>query len=278
MMSPEMKETNNLNVATVRKMVLTTIKSFNNKFKGEYGNLVIAVDSGDTWRKSFFPYYKIRRREATATSEIDWAKVYEIIRTIKDELKEYFPYPVIEVPTAEADDVIGCLCRHFGADDSEFLSSNEKILILSRDKDFIQLHKYSNIDQYDPIATDGKWIRTADPVAYLKEHIIRGDAGDSIPNILSEDNRIALKIRQKSIMSKKLEVWLTQDLSEFCDEDMLAHYERNKKLIDLSEIPEEIYNNVINEYNSQQNKPRTKIFNYLIKNGLKSLFDDVQNF
>lgn len=275
MATPEMKDTNYLNIDEIRSNVLTTIKSFNNKFKREYGKMVIAVDSGNTWRKSYFPYYKIRRKEAHAVSTVDWGKVYQIIQTVKDELKEFFPYPVIEVATAEADDVIASLCQHFG--DEGPLSFNEKILILSRDKDFIQLHKYSNVEQYDPIG-DGKWVRSDNPELYLKEHIIRGDAGDSIPNIYSEDNRIALKIRQKAIMSKKLEVWLTQDLSEFCDEDMLRHYERNKKLIDLSEIPQEIYDNVITEYNAQQGKPRNKILNYLVKNRLRNLMDDLQDF
>jgi len=273
MVSPEMKESKNLNLEMVRSMVLKTIKSFNNKFKNEYGKLVIAVDAGNTWRREYFPYYKVKRREAHAESVIDWKKVYEIIRIIKNELKETFPYPVIEVEGAEADDVIASLCKHFG---EEGFGASEKILILSRDKDFIQLHKYSNVDQFDPIGD--KWIRNIDPELYLKEHIIRGDSGDSIPNILSADDCFALKIRQKSIMTKKVDVWLGQDWKEFCDEDTLKRVERNTTLIDLTRIPPAIGVKVIEEYSAQQGKPRNKIFNYMIKNGLTSLMDDLQDF
>lgn len=276
MMSPEFKDSKNLNIDNIRKMVLLSIKALNNKFKNDYGKLIVVADSANVWRKDYFPYYKIKRRQSKNDALINWNTVHEIIETLHTELKDYFPYPVIKVDKAEADDLIASLCKTYGVTSEYQSHSNQKILIVSRDKDFAQLQKYINVKQWNMI--DEKWVKVDDPALFLKEHIIRGDSGDSIPSILSDDNVFALKIRQKPIMKKKLEVWLTQDWQEFCDEDTLNRVERNRKLIDLSQVPEEIHNAAIKQLAEQSNKPKNKILNYMIKHRLADLMSDIQDF
>ena len=270
MMNSEFKDSKNLNINLIRPMVLMSIKGLNKKFKADYGKVIIVADSSDsTWRKEIFPYYKIKRTQNKKESLINWAKVNEILSDIHDELRDNFPYPVLKVSKAEADDLIASVCKEYG-------NTDEKILIVSRDKDFTQLQKYDNIRQWNMI--DERWVKTDDPVMFLKEHIIRGDSGDSIPSILSNDDVFALKIRQKPIMKKKLEVWLTQDWLEFCDDDMMQRVKRNKTLIDLSNVPERIFNETINQLNEQEHKPRNRILNYCIKYKLSNIISDIQDF
>jgi len=258
----------------IRHMVLNSIRAYNMKFGKEYGDIVIACDDRNYWRRTIFPYYKAHRKKAREESDIDWTAVFEALNRIREELKEYLPYRVIQVDGAEADDVIGTLVHKYG----KYIcsASDEKILILSGDKDFVQLQTYSNVDQYDPVRK--KYIKNKDPEKFLYEHIIRGDKGDGIPNFLSADNCIVVGDRQRSITAKKLDVWLTQKPEQYCDENMLRNFNRNKQLIDLSNIPQWVRDNVLNEYEAQKDKGRQHMFNYFIKFKLKGLMESINDF
>lgn len=251
----------------VRHMVLNAIRAFRNKFADQYGELVIACDNKNCWRKQIFPYYKANRKKVRESSELNWNEIFECINTIRSELKEFFPYKVIDIETAEADDVIATIVYEFG---SEGLSMGEKILILSGDKDFIQLHKFANVDQYDPVRK--KFIRHSNPEMFLKEHILKGDTGDGIPNVLSNDNCFVVGDRQKPLTTKRMEV-LKKDTSS-----VGRNYYRNAQLIDLSNIPVELKQKIMNEYNSQTEKNKSQLFNYFIKNRLKMLMEHINEF
>ncbi len=253
----------------LRHMILNSIRSYNAKFKAEYGEMVIACDDKRYWRRELFPYYKANRKKAREKSEIDWNAVFEILNRVRDELKDYFPYRVIQVDTAEADDVIGSLCHEFG-------NTGEKILIISGDKDFKQLQSYINVKQYDPVRK--RWLEERDPDKYLKEHILRGDQGDGVPNFLSKDDTFVVNGRQKPLRANKLSIWLEQEPEAFCDETMLRNYKRNQQLVDLSMIPTRIRDKVIDTYHAQAGKGRDKLFNYFIEKQLKNLLTDIGQF
>lgn len=259
----------------VRHMVLNGIRSYKQKFGKEYGEIVIACDSKNYWRKKVFPYYKANRKKAREQSDIDWNTIFECFNKIRDELKEHFPYRVVRVETAEADDIISVLVHHYG----QLLVSGDapKILILSGDKDFIQLQKFSNVTQYDPVRK--KYISHNNPDKYLKEHIMRGDSGDGIPNFLSKDDVfITAGARQKKVYDAKLETWVNQAPEEFCDETMLRGYKRNEALIDLSKIPADISNEILAQFNEQEGKKKNDLMNYFIKFKLKHLMEHIGEF
>lgn len=263
----------------VRHMILNSIRSYRTKYGDKYGELVIACDNKNYWRKELFPYYKANRKKNIEKSELDWKSIFDCLGKIRQELKDHFPYRVIEVETAEADDIIGSLCMKFGVteDDWSFAHLNTKpILILSGDHDFIQLHVYTNVEQFDPVQK--KKITHKNPKQYLKEHIMRGDSGDGVPNFLSPDNCLVLRQRQKPIMNKKLEQWIKQDPEEFCDDYMLRNYRRNEQLIDLSKIPENIYNKIIDDYTAQNNKKSKDLMSYFMNNNLKMLMESINEF
>lgn len=259
-----------INEDLIRHFVLNSIRSIRAKFHQEYGELVIACDDHKNWRRDIFPYYKANRKKERDKSKLDWNLIFEPLYQIKSELKEFFPYRVVQAEKAEADDIIAVLVEKYG-------NTNEKILIISGDKDYRQLHSYINVRQYDPVHKKG-FINESDPERYLKEHIMRGDQGDGVPNFLSEDASFVLGIRQKSLYQKKINEWVNLEPEEFCDELMLKRYYRNKTLVDLSEVPSHIKNNILEEYEREAGKNRTKLFGYFIEHKLKYLMTDIHQF
>lgn len=251
----------------VRHMILNSIRGYNVKFKEEFGDIIICCDSRHYWRREVFPNYKSQRKQARAESSHDWDKIFTIFNKVRDELKEHMPYRVVDVYGAEADDIIAVLVKNH---------PDEKMLILSGDKDFIQLQKYSNVKQFAPIQK--KWVDGVDPKQYIKEHILKGDRGDSIPNFLSADDTFVNSIRQKPISKKKLSYWIASDPKGFCNEYQYRNFQRNMRLVDFDYIPKEVEDNIMTEFKSVQFVGRHNILNYFIKNKLKDLIGQIQEF
>lgn len=253
----------------IRHMVFNSLRSYTKQFRSKYGEMIICCDGRNYWRREIFPFYKASRREAREKSPLDWNMIFETLNKVRDDLKEYFPYRVIEVDGAEADDIIGVLAAR--------MSASEDVLILSSDKDFAQLQKYERVVQYSPILK--RFIKTENPAAFIKEHIIRGDKGDGIPNFLSADNVFVIGERQKVINSKKLAEWMVTDPDSFCTTDMMKRgYKRNQMLVDLEFIPENIKSQIVEAYETTKPNSRQKMFNYLIENRLKHLIEVADEF
>jgi len=253
----------------VRHMVLNSLRSYKVKFGTEYGELVIACDNTNYWRKKEFPYYKANRKKNQEASELDWRSIFECMNKIRQELKDNFPYRVIDVESAEADDIIYSLTNKLPT------GLAEKFLILSGDKDFIQLHRH-DVKQYDPVRK--RWITHDNPLRYLEEHILKGDSGDGVPNVLSPDNCFVVGERQKPLTAKKLTQLLTQSLETINDPIIHRNYFRNRLLIDLSRVPAYIVDKVIAQYEEQSTKDRSKLINYFMENKLKNLMEHLSEF
>jgi hypothetical protein len=254
----------------VRHMVLNSLRNYRQKFGADYGELVIACDNTNYWRKKYFPYYKANRKKSQEKSEMDWKAIFECLNKIRQELKDYFPYRVIDIESAEADDIIATLVANYG------VFPPENILILSGDKDFIQLHKYSHVKQYDPVRK--KWITHNNPSRYLEEHVLKGDAGDGVPNVLSPDNCFVTGERQRPLTQKKIDALIELGLDGKLDHPNFRNFMRNRELIDLSRVPKEIAEKILESYESQTNRSRDKMFNYFIANKLKHLMEHISEF
>ena len=254
-----------LNENLVRHMVLNSLRAHNKKFRKDYGEMVIACDSGKVWRRQAFPNYKAGRKANREKSEHNWELIFDILARVKDEIITFLPYKVIELETAEADDIIAVLCRRI----------KEKILILSGDKDFIQLHN-ERIRQYNPVLN--KFVgKDENPSLYIKEHILRGDRSDGIPNVLSDDNVFIEGRRQTPLSKKKVESWVNEVVPTFTEEQQ-KNYERNRQLIDLNCIPKELEDNINREFENIEVATRDKILNYFITKKLKTLIEVIDEF
>jgi 5'-3' exonuclease len=265
-----------LNENLVRHMVLTALRAFERQYSPTYGEVVLAYDSKHYWRKEAFPYYKQNRKKDREASDLDWGAIFEVLNKIRDEIKNFFPYKVVEVYGAEADDVISTLTTFQAYKNIKIEKQGkeaEKVLILSGDKDFIQLQKYPFVKQYNPILK--KEIKHDNPREYILEHIIKGDKSDGIPNFLSDDDTFVANKRQKPISKKNLEKWVTLSPSDFClDKQSIENYERNRKLIDLTLIPEHLATEIVSYYKALNNSEKKVPLEYFQQHQLTKLMEE----
>ena len=255
-----------INIESIRRSIVRVVGRIQKKFKSEFGAMVLCYDDKNYWRRQVFPYYKMNRKQERENSKYDWNQVFSVLNKIRDELRDNFPFHVLQVDGAEADDIIASLVKR-----NSNQSLPEPILILSADKDFIQLHKYPLVKQYDPIRN--RWIEDADPVKFLQEHIIRGDRSDGIPNILTCDDAIVMGKPQKKMSREKISSLASMDPSEFTNFIRLRNWKRNSELIDFTMIPEAVSDRITNYYRTY--RPSTSIdFQYFIDNNIQDLIDE----
>ena len=272
----------------IRHVTMMALRRYRQKFMKEYGqDFIIACDAKNYWRKEIFPYYKQKRRNDRKDSEIDWNRLYKYIDTVKEEIKEHFHYPVIEVDGAEADDVIAVMTKEWVRRESHMgwpitYTKKAPVMIISRDKDLFQLQDERKlVKQYDPV--DDKEKICDDPLRFRFEHTVKGDVGDGIPNILSPENSLAVGIRQKPIYQKKLDEWyqLGNDDSKSpmhsLPSDATHRFMLNYALIDFRAIPNELNDKIFREWDSQREKKNT-IMKYFMKHRLTDCLSNLQDF
>jgi len=120
--------------------ILHSLRSHKVRFEGTYGELVLCIDCAPYWRKDVQTEYKENRKK-TKDDKIPWDTIYTWVNNLVDEMDTIFPFKVIRVKFAEADDTIAALARKY--------HTREKILIVSNDRDLLQLLPYA--DQYAPV-------------------------------------------------------------------------------------------------------------------------------
>lgn len=256
------KNMNDVSEDVVRHIVINTYRMYRTRFKDEYGDLVICQDSANPWRREMFPHYKANRKKAHDKDKEQWDKIFEILTKIRQEIMENFPYKNMRVDRCEADDIIATLAKKF--------HTQEKILIVSSDKDFQQLQRFPNIVQFSPIHKD--FLKCENPEKHLFEHILRGDTGDGVPNILSDDDTFVDDTkRQKPLSTKKINNWAFYGVPA----EHERNFDRNKNLVDLAYIPEDIEQNILNEYAVPYAGNKGKVFDYLVKNNMKLILESV---
>ena len=247
----------------IRHLVLNTYRKYLSKFRRDYGELIICNDSKNVWRKDFFPQYKKNRSERQKKSKFDWGKIFNELHTIREEMKDVFPYRFVQVERAEADDIIAVIAKNF--------HHKERIMIVSSDKDFQQLQRYPNVEQYSP--SKKGILRCDDPYDFLLDHVVRGDSSDGVPNAISDDAVFVEGRRQTRLTNKKI-----QELKEVGFQQENNFMERNQKLIDLTMVPDYIEEETMRQMETEVSGDRSKILEYMMKYRLRSLIDNLEDF
>ena len=256
----------------VRHIILNTIRILRNKFKNDYGEIVLCCDAGNYWRKDIFPHYKASRKTKQKKSDFDWNALFNILGKVREEIREFFPYKVLNVERCEADDVIATIAKRAAES-----FPVEDVLIVSSDKDFQQLQKYGNVKQWNPIKK--AFVKCDDPEKFLQDLIIRGDSGDGVPNSLSDDDCFVVEgKRQKPLTKKALarmhDAFLRGDLPS----ENRPFIERNEKLVDFKNIPEQYELNIISEFDKSPKGDKGKLFNYFVSKRLRVLIENIQEY
>ena len=267
MMHLHMSKSKEIDENMVRHMILNSLRMYRTRFSSEFNELVLCYDSKHYWRRDYFPEYKFGRRKSREKSDLDWNAIFLCLNQIKDELRDNLPYKFLEIYGAEADDIIGVLCSEY----------SEEIMIISGDKDFIQLQKFPNVKQYSPITK--KMVNGENPGGFLKEHIFKGDTSDGVPNVLSPDNTFTDGLRQRPLGKKKIASWMEHDFNDVAPNDEVKrNYQRNIKLIDLSYTPEELSSEIIDTYKEAPYGDRSKLLNYFMHKRLRNLTESIGEF
>ena len=261
----------------VRHLVLNNLRYYRSRFTEKYGELVICCDSKHYWRRDYFPNYKANRKKDRASSGYDWDFIFTTLNGVRDEIKEHFPYKVLEVYGAEADDIIATLVK--------LEQGDLDTIIISSDKDFIQLHGF-HVKQYSPVSK--KFVNSTPPLEYLREHIIKGDRSDGVPNVLSPDDTFTESKRQKPIrktmlitLTEAMEKWEPKDLFQLakCNRDTwVRNWQRNETLINLDKIPSDIRDKILREFKNASTGDRSKLFNYFVEKKLNNLIQSIGDF
>jgi len=255
-----------ITIDLTRHMMLNMIRKNNVMFRKKFGNLVLAADGiGGSWRKTYFPNYKSTRREKREEEKEIWKNVHTVVKLFKKDLTHFFPYKLVEVEAAEADDIIATLTKY----------RTEPVVIISSDKDFIQLHA-DDVIQYDPIRD--KYVKHESPREYLIEHILKGDRGDGVPNVLSADDVFVNKTRQVVMTKSRFDDFKSKmELNEL-SEDMKHNLNRNRTLIDFEYIPFELTSKIQKQFDESPQSDKSVLMNYFAAHDLKELFTKLGDF
>lgn len=264
-----------INENLIRHTILNTIRMYRSKFTKEYGEIVICCDGDKNWRKEYYPQYKFKKKQLREKSKVDWSELFRITGMVKDELRDNFPYKVVDVSECEADDVIAQLVLQ-----TQEFGNYEKVMIISSDKDFAQLQIFDNVAQFSPYKKN--FIIEKHPKKFLLEHIVKGDSSDGVPNILSDDDCFVEDRRQTPMRKKNIDSILSADCPEGwtgMTADIYRNFKRNEKLIDLSKCPEPVVGKIINNYMNQEPiSNRSKVLPFLIEKKCKLLIECTEEF
>jgi hypothetical protein len=266
----------------IRHVTLSTIKSFKKKYGKEYGDIVICCDGRKYWRRDFFPNYKAGRKKAREASDLDWGLIFDTLSEMRQDLVKHFPYKVMHIERCEADDIIAALTKY--AQENELVQEglveeSQKILILSSDKDFKQLQLYPNVKQWSPMQKKYVTATQREIIEYKIEHIVKGDSGDGIPNIMSKDDVFVVGERQKVVTAKRLQEFIDNGFLACKNDDERRNWQRNLTLVDFDHIPDDVRQEIVQSYiNTKPTGDKMDIMNYLIENRCRLLLDELEDF
>lgn len=266
----------------IRHVTLSTLKSYKKKYGKDYGEMVICCDGRKYWRKEFFEFYKGMRKSNRDKSDLDWKLIFDTLSEMRTDLSMYFPYRVIHVDRAEADDIIAVMTKYL--QDNQLVQEGlveepQKILILSSDKDFKQLQLHSNVKQWSPMQKKYITATKKEIIEHKIEHIVKGDAGDGVPNIFSKDDVFMKGERQKPVSAKRLQEFFDNGFIACKNDDERRNWHRNSTLVDFDHIPEDVSKSIVDTYiNISPNTDKMKIMNYLMEHRCRLLLDEIEEF
>lgn len=217
-------------------MILNSLRFAKKSYKAD--EVIILLDGFGSWRKDVYPEYKGNRDKSE--SDINWVEVYEALNELTEVMQNDFPFKVIGKRKTEADDSIAILAKE--------LHTTHNIMILSEDKDFFQLLKYSNVKQYRPIKKEYVKLTVEEAERYALLHRCLGDAVDNIPNIKSRTafSPIFLSyLKENEIYTESVPEFLALSISDKLIDDFKVYKKitAGKKKGQFSEI-KDIYKTV----------------------------------
>ena len=235
-----------------------TLNSIKKAWQDFGGSHVVFCLEGRSWRKDYYEPYKRNRSDARAALTVKEQEEDQLFWESFDKFKEFITEKtnctVLQHAQLEADDLIaGWIQSH----------PSDKHVIISTDSDFYQLIS-PNVSQYNGVQEHhithegvfdkkGKMVidnKTKEPKAIpdpkwlLFEKCIRGDSSDNVFSAYPKVRKNKLEDAFKDKDNRGF-AWNNLMLQRWVDHNgeehrVLEDYERNRRLIDLSEQPADI--------------------------------------
>ena len=270
----------------IRHVTLSTLKSYKKKYGKEYGELVICCDGRKYWRKEIYEHYKASRKKMRDNSDLDWKLIFDTLSEMREDIGKHFPWRVIHVDRAEADDIIAVMTEWVQTNDmivQGLMEEPQQVLILSSDKDFkqLQLAPFSsgNVRQWSPMQKKFIQATKQEIIDFTIEHIVKGDTGDGIPNILSKDDVFVSGERQKPVSAKRLAEFIDKGIDACRTDEERRNWARNSMLVAFDNIPADVKDTIVNTYlNNKPKGDKMTVMNYLIEHRCRLLLDELEDF
>ena len=251
-----------------------TLNSIKKAWKDFDGKHVVFCLEGRSWRKDYYQPYKRNRQETRAAMTVREQEEDKLFWETFDKFKDFVTTKtnctVLQNSRLEADDLIAGFIQNHPDDDH---------VIISTDSDFAQLispkvKQYNGVadtltthegifDKKGKIVIDNKTKKpkaVPNPAWLLFEKCIRGDTSDNVfsayPGVRKTKMQEAFEDRnQKGFAwnNLMLQRWLDHEGKEH---RVLDDYERNKKLIDLTQQPDDIRNVIVETITNQTTQPK----------------------
>lgn len=252
-------------------IMFNSVKKAHNMFNG--GHVVFCME-GRSWRKDEYePYKKNRKVVADKRSarekeedEFWWEAYDDFLKFVTEQTN----CTAIRSPNAEADDVIALWIE---------AHKDDKNVIVSTDSDFYQLIN-PNVSLYNGVTNQivtvngfydekdrpvidkktGQPKTAPDPEWLLFEKCIRGDSSDNVFTAFPKARTTKIKEAYEDRHNQGF-TWNNFMLNRWTDHEgneqrVKDCYERNKKLIDLSQQPEnikvEVFQNIVEAQNCKK--------------------------
>lgn len=277
----EPKEIENI----LRHAIINSFTTLKKRFGAEYGELIIAVDGKKNFRKDIYEHYKAGRAEARKKSDIPWNIVFDIVHRLVDEAKENWPWAVIEVDRAEADDVMFVLVEDIANHNTQSVGvmdddEPEKVLLDTRDQDMFQIHR-PGLRQWD--SRDRKFITLPSGMtaeAFRKDLIIRGDTTDGVENVFTPlGTLITPGVRQTACIAKRMNSVLQfENIFDYdLDPVIKERIKMNHQLVSSQGIPLDVRDEIVSKYKNRTINKKMKMLQYLQKHRCIRLIDEINN-
>lgn len=264
----------------IRHVVLSQIQYYNKTYREKYGELVICCDGTNVWRKKVFPQYKANRKKSREQHDINWSLVFEFVNELLSDLYNNFEFRVVKTNESEGDDVIATLVKYYQENELLasyiFRSSPQPIMIVSGDHDYCQLHKYGNVEQINP--RNHAPVFSDNPEREIMEKILRGDRGDGVPNVLSDDLVFVEGRKSKALRQTQIDKLITEGYEKCDNETIKKNWKRNACLIDFRFIPKSVEKRILEIYHTPVRGNEVKTYNYLLRNNCNQLLGSLEFF
>jgi 5'-3' exonuclease len=235
-------------------------------YNDKIDEIVLAIDAKRQWRKAYYPRYKENRKKNRDKSGLDWTFLFKVINQYIADIKHHMPFKVMQVRSAEADDIIGTLV----------LNLKTNCVITSNDEDYKQLIS-PKVKLWNP--SKRKYVKCDDPKKFLTMKCLMGQSKDDIPNVKTPNDwgqtAETFDKRKPGLGPVTAEKIIAEGVDDWLEEnDLKDRFKRNRILIDFEKIPHTIQDRTLDQYYDYNFPPPENMYKFFEKFEMRNYLEN----